>query len=269
MKKLYQLLLLSVLCIAASCNNNTDSGPEENPNPASTGIAVSGHSIVASYPHDTSAFTEGLLIYKGNLYESTGNYGSSKLLQTDLKTGKPVKSISLDQKYFGEGLTILNDTAYQLTWKEHTIFVYDIKSFKKIKELNNLNTEGWGLTNDGKNLIATDGSNNLYFYEPSTFRLLRTQGVTDNGNPVINLNEVEYIDGFVYANQWQLNFIYKIDPGSGQVVAKYDLTDLVNKIHLADPHADVLNGIAYDADTRKIYVTGKNWSQLYEVQFNK
>ncbi|MER3463615.1 MAG: glutamine cyclotransferase, partial [Chitinophagaceae bacterium] len=246
MKKLYQLLALAGICSFISCNNNTsndmDTGTTTN-----TSMAISGHSIVASFPHDTSSFTEGLLIYKGNLYESTGNYGSSKLLHIDLKTGKPVMSISLDPKYFGEGLTILNDTAYQLTWKEHTVFVYDIKTFKKIKEFTNLNPEGWGLTNDGKNLIATDGSNNLYFYEPATFRLLKTQGVTENGNPIINLNEVEYIDGFIYANQWQENYIYKIDPNSGQVVAKYDFTNLVNQVRSSYPQADVLNGIAYDA----------------------
>jgi glutamine cyclotransferase len=158
---------------------------------------------------------------------------------------------------------------YQLTWKEHTVFVYDVNTFKKIKEFNNLNPDGWGLTNDGKNLIATDGSSNIYYYEPATFRLLKTQGVTENGTPIGNLNELEYIDGFLYANQWEMNYIYKIDPASGQVVAKYDFSDLVKQVQSADPHADVLNGIAYDASTKKIYVTGKNWPQLYEVQFGK
>lgn len=267
MKKVYQLFVFAGLCLTISCNNSTSTENTTSHTTEGTApLAVSSHSIVASYPHDTSSFTEGILIYKGNLYESTGNYGSSKLLQIDLKTGRPVKSVPLPEKYFGEGLTILNDTMYQLTWKEHTVFVYDINTFKKIKEFTNLNPDGWGLTNDGKNLIATDGSSNLYFYEPSTFRLLKTQGVTENGNPVINLNEVEYIDGFIYANQWQLNYIYKIDPNSGQVVAKYDFTDLVNQVHASDQHADVLNGIAYDAATKKIYVTGKNWPQLYEVQ---
>lgn len=270
MKKLYHLSLAIGLVFIISCNNASNSNGEESTgSTTNAAMAVSGHSIVASHPHDTSSFTEGILLYKGNLYESTGNYGSSKLLQIDMKTGKAVKSIPLAEKYFGEGLTILHDTMYQLTWKEHTVFVYDVNTFIKIKEFTNLNPEGWGLTNDGKNLIASDGSSNLYFYDPATFRLLRTQGVTENGSPIGSVNELEYIDGYIYANQWQMNYIYKIDPNSGQVVAKYDFSDLIKQVQSSDPHADVLNGIAYDATTKKIYVTGKNWSQLYEVQFSK
>jgi glutamine cyclotransferase len=147
------------------------------------------------------------------------------------------------------------------------VHVYSVKDFKKIKELP-LNTDGWGLTNDGKSLIASDGSSNLYFYEPSTFRLLKTQGVTENGSPAVNINELEYIDGLVYANQWQYNYILKIDPNSGQVVAKLDLTDLVNKVKAQAPYINELNGIAYNPQTKKFYVTGKNWPQIFEIQFH-
>jgi glutamine cyclotransferase len=226
------------------------------------------YSVVNVYPHDTASFTQGLLVYDGAMYEGTGEYGQSKLMQVDLQTGKASRQINLDNKYFGEGIAILHDTIYQLTWQNKVVFVYTLKDFKKIKEFP-LNTEGWGITTDGKNLIVSDGSSNLYYYDPSTFRLLRTQGVTDAGSLAYNLNELEYIDGYVYANQWQLPYIFKIDPTSGQVVAKADLTSLWDRIKAKDPYADVPNGIAYDAATKKIYITGKKWPELYEIQFSK
>jgi glutamine cyclotransferase len=226
---------------------------------------VISYTVVAAHPHDTSFFTEGLEFYKGRLIESTGNKGKSKLVETDLRSGKPAKAISLDNQHFGEGITIVNDTIYQLTWQEHVVNVYTAMDFKKVKEFA-LNTDGWGLTNDGKNLIASDGSSNLYFYEPSTFRLLRTQGVTENGGPAVNINELEYINGFIYANQWQYNYIIKIDPNSGQVVGKLDLTELVNRVKVQAPFAAELNGIAYNPATKKLYVTGKYWPEIFEIQ---
>ena len=270
MKRIFPAFVMAIIVFATSCNNNTDttandSATENDTKTAST-VANLSYNIVAAYPHDTSSFTEGLLIYNGQLYEGTGNYGRSKLLQVDLQTGKPIRQVPLEEKYFGEGITILHDTLYQLTWKEHVVFVYSLKDFKKIKEFP-LNTEGWSITNDGTNLIVSDGSSNLYFYEPSTFRLLRTQGVTENGAPAININELEYINGYVYANQWQYNDILKIDPNSGQVVGRLDFTDLVNRVKSKDPQADVLNGIAYDAATKKVYITGKLWPEIYEVRF--
>jgi glutaminyl-peptide cyclotransferase len=226
------------------------------------------YSINKTYPHDTSSFTQGLIIYKGKLYEGTGENGRSKLLEVDLTTGKVLRQISLDKKYFGEGITILNDTVYQLTWQNKVVFAYTLKEFKKIKEFP-INTEGWGITTDGKNLIVSDGSSNLYFYDPSTFRLLRTQGVTDAGSLAYNMNELEYIDGYIYANQWQLPYIYKINLGNGQVVAKINLNEVWERIKSKDQQADVPNGIAYDTATKKIYITGKLWPELYEMQFNQ
>ncbi|HEV8284913.1 MAG TPA: glutaminyl-peptide cyclotransferase [Chitinophagaceae bacterium] len=222
-----------------------------------------------SYPHDTSSFTEGLLIYNGSLYESTGNKGKSKLLKINLTTGKAEKEVKLDSIYFGEGIAILRDTIYQLTYQEHVAFVYTVKDLKKIKQLpfSTESGEGWGMTTDGTYLIATDGSSNLYYYEPSTFKLVKKLTVTDAGTLSYNVNELEWIDGYIYANQWQLPYILKIDPSNGQVVAKVDLTDLLNRIKQKDPHAEVLNGIAYDSASKKIYVTGKWWPELYEVQF--
>jgi glutamine cyclotransferase len=144
--------------------------------------------------------------------------------------------------------------------------VYSVKDFRKIKEFP-LSTDGWGLTNDGKNLIATDGSSTLYYYDPATFKLLKTQDVTENGSLSYNLNELEYINGFVYANQYQAPYVLKIDPASGSIVAKADLTPVWDRVKAIDPNADVPNGIAFDAATNKTYLTGKWWPELYEVQF--
>jgi glutamine cyclotransferase len=173
--------------------------------------------------------------------------------------------VQLDQKYFGEGITVLHDTLYQLTYRENIVFIYDVKTFKKLKELP-FKGEGWGMTNDGKNLIVSNGSSSLYYYEPGTFNLLKVVNVTENGSAVPNINELEYVDGFVYANQWQYPYIVKIDPASGNVVSKLDLSSLVDSVH-KDPHAEVLNGIAYNHATKKFYVTGKNWPDIYQIQF--
>jgi glutaminyl-peptide cyclotransferase len=261
------LLIAGALPLINSCKNNdkpsTNNGNGENSVPAPKNL---GYAILSVFPHDTGSFTQGLAFYKGELYEGTGEYGRSKLQQVDLKTGKILRQIPIPDKYFGEGITILNDTIYQLTWKEKTVFAWSLKDFKKLKEFT-INTEGWGITNDGKSLIVTDGGSNLYFYDPSTFRLLRTQGVTDGGNLAFNLNEIEYADGFIYANQWQYPYILKIDQ-NGQVVAKSDLTEVWNRVKAKDPASDVPNGIAYDTATKKMYVTGKRWPELYEIQFS-
>jgi glutamine cyclotransferase len=238
-------------------NNNIPKGPD----------SIS-YSVINTYPHDTSSFTEGLLFYKGELFESTGNYGKSKLLKVDLSTGKALKSIDLDKKYFGEGLVILNDTIYQLTWKEKVVLLYDM-NFKKIGERSFASAEGWGMTTDGKNIIASDGGSNLYYYEPGTFKLTRTQDVTEAGSFSFNINELEYINGFIYANQWQSPYILKIDPSTGQVAGKIDMTEVASRISSKYPFAEFLNGIAYDSASKKMYVTGKHWPELYEIQLGQ
>jgi glutamine cyclotransferase len=273
MKKSYWLIISILSFLFISCNNgkgNTgkDDSAVYGSNTTPPSVPVLSYSIISVQPHDTSYFTEGLEFYNNTLLESTGLTGKSKLVQTDLKTGKVLKQVNLDPKYFGEGITVLHDTLYQLTYQEHVVHVYNVKDFKKIKELT-FNTEGWGLTNDGKNLIASDGSSNLYFYEPSTFKLLHTQGVTESGSPVVNINELEYINGFIYANQWQYNDILKINPNTGEVVAKLDLSDLVNKLKAKDPHAEYMNGIAFNPATNKFYITGKLWPEIYEIQFQR
>jgi len=265
MKKTHWFLLTCLSIFFISCNNGTDQ-PADGTNTPS--IPFLSFSIISAHPHDTSFFTEGLEFYKNTLLESTGLAGKSKLVQVDPETGKILKQVKLDPKQFGEGITVLRDTLYQMTYRENTVNVYAAKDFKKIKELP-LTGEGWGLTNDGKNLIASNGSSNLYFYEPSTFRLLRVQGVTENGNVVPNINELEYINGYIYANQWQYNYILKIKPDTGEVEAKIDVTDLVNKAKEKNPQSEVLNGIAYNPVSNKFYVTGKYWPEIYEIQFDR
>ena len=263
MKQQYGFLLSALSFLVIGCGNS-DSTTTEN---AGSTIPVSTPSVISTLPHDTSYFTEGLEFHDSTILESTGNYGPSKLLQLNPSTGKVLKEVNLGAKYFGEGITVLHDTLYQLTWKEKTVFVYDAKTFKKIKELPFDAGEGWGMTNDGKNIIVSTGSSNLYYFEPGTFKLLKTLAVTENGTSVPNVNELEYVDGFVYANQWQYDYIIKIDASSGNVVAKYDLGGLHDSVRRINPDAEVLNGIAYNPTTKKFYVTGKRWPQMYEIQF--
>ncbi|MBL0273520.1 MAG: glutaminyl-peptide cyclotransferase [Chitinophagaceae bacterium] len=260
-----KILFIAFVAGFVGCKNKDSENPDD---PNTHAPKSMSYSIIATFPHDTSSYTQGILIYNGAIYEGTGNYGFSKLKKVDLKTGKAEKEILLDKKYFGEGITILNDTLYQLTWKEKTVLVYTLKDFKKVKEFS-INTEGWGLTTDGKQLIASDGSSTIYYYDPATFKLLKTQDITESGSLSFNLNELEFIDGFIYANQYQAPYIFKIDPATGQIVAKADLTNIWERIKAIDHDADVPNGIAYDTATKKIYITGKLWPELYEIQFGQ
>lgn len=257
--------LLSVVLLGIiSCNNNKSDNDKTDLQPGNTPVVKPmTYTVINSFPHDTSSFTQGLVIYNGQLYEGTGLNNQSHLMKVNLKTGVAEKKIALDSVYFGEGITILHDTIYQLTWQSHVVFAYTLKDFKKVKEFK-INTEGWGITNDGKRLVVSDGSSNLFFYDPATFDLLLTLPVPDG----LNLNELEYIDGYIYANEWQLPYILKIDPQTGFVIAKADLSDLWQKVNNKDPNA-VPNGIAYDAATKKIYITGKLWPSLFEVQFSQ
>ncbi len=266
------ILFISSSNVLLSCKNedkpheDTTTTTTTNPSPP-----ILGHTILDSFPHDTSFYTQGLTFYKGELYEGTGDpgyAGKTRLMKIDLKTGKPLRSISLSNKYFGEGVTILRDTIYQLTWEQNVVFVYTLKDFKKIKEYH-IDGEGWGLTNDGQKLIVSNGSGTLYFYDPSTFKLLSKNSITEGNSQTFNLNELEYIDGYVYANQYQYPYVLKIDPVAAKVVAKYDLNDMWTRVKAVKPDVDVPNGIAYDDSTKKIYVTGKLWPEMYEIQLGQ
>ncbi len=221
--------------------------------------------IKGEYPHDVTSFTQGLEFSNGQLYEGTGNRGESILAQVNLSSGKIMKSMGLDGNYFGEGITILNGKIYQITWQEQTCFVYNQSDLTLIKDLN-YSGEGWGLCNDGSSLIMSDGSERITFRNPETFAITRTIEVYTHQGPVTKLNELEYVDGLIYANVWMTNKVAVIDPNNGKVVAELDATELVRQ---GRGNGDVLNGIAYNPATKKWYMTGKKWPKLFEVSFKK
>lgn len=254
-------------CNTKQPENNTI---ENNNNPPPPLIS---YSIVKVYPHDTSSYTEGLEFSNNILYESGGNYGASKLVQKDID-GKIEKSIPITKEYFGEGITILNNKIYQLTWREHTVFVYDATTLKKINELT-WPYEGWGMTNNGKNLIISTGSSNLYFVDPENFKILNQISVSDNYGPVSLVNELEYVNNFIYANVYESDYILKIDPETGKVLGKIDLSGLLQKSGMnynaqnyPGSNGNVLNGIAFDSSKKVFYVTGKMWPALFEIKLN-
>ena len=221
------------------------------------------YKIVHVYPHDAQAFTQGLVYESGVLYESTGLYGQSSLRADNLKTGAVLQRVDLPTKYFGEGLTNWHGTMIQLTWKADTAFVYDRFSFRLLRTLH-YDCEGWGLTQDGRDLILSDGSSTLRFFEPSTFTEVRSIKVTEDGKPIANLNELEYIHGEIYANIWHNDRIIRISPRTGQVLGFINLANLLPADERTDPEA-VLNGIAYDPQNGHLFVTGKLWPKLFEI----
>jgi glutaminyl-peptide cyclotransferase len=224
-----------------------------------------GYRIVHVYPHDPGAFTQGLVYVDGHLYESTGMNGRSSLRMVDLQSGKVLQHHELPAEYFGEGLTDWGSSLVQLTWKAGTAVVYDRFSFALQRTLH-YKGEGWGLTQDGKSLIMSDGSPVLRFLDPRTFREIRKLSVTDeNGHPVLDLNELEYIRGEIYANVWHTDRIARISPRTGKVLGWIDLSGLLDKSQLSDPDA-VLNGIAYDSRFDRLFVTGKLWPKLFEIK---
>ena len=230
--------------------------------PANSGPIPNSYTIVNTYPHDEHAFTEGLVFDNGVLYESTGLYGSSSLRRVELETGKILQSYALPSDYFGEGITIFAGKIIQLTWQEHIGFVYDKQSFELLQNFS-YPTEGWGITSDGNRLIMSDGTSTLYFLDPLTFQKIGQVEVTDN-DPVEMLNELEYIHDKIYANIWQEEKIAIINPSTGQVEGWINLSGIQNS--QKQNTINVLNGIAYDATGDRLFVTGKNWSALFEIK---
>lgn len=239
-----------------------------------TTVPVLPHTVIKKYPHDTTAFTEGFLFHEGKLYESTGSteyypYGKSSIGILDLEKGKLELKAELDKKvYFGEGIVILNNKIYQLTYTTQIGFVYDLKTFKQIGQFNYSNKEGWGLTTNGKELIMSDGTFNLTFMDPETFKVTKTLAVTENGFAQDNLNELEYVNGFIYANIWMNNTVVKIDPESGKIIAKLNLNPLLEEARTTHRSSLEMNGIAYDSITKRFLVTGKFWPTVYEIKFD-
>ena len=230
-----------------------------------TGAQVVSYSyrVVRSYPHDRSAWTQGLVYKDGLLLESTGLYGHSSLRKVRLETGEVTELKALPDEYFGEGIALFDDRVVQLTWRSRIGLVYDASSLESVGSFA-YSTEGWGLTHDGERLIMSDGSATLRFLDPTTFQLTGQLDVRDDRGPVTQLNELEYVRGAVYANVWQTDLIVIISPRTGRVVGRADLAGLLTQGELGQG-ADVLNGIAYDPDSDRLFVTGKLWPRVFEI----
>jgi glutamine cyclotransferase len=226
--------------------------------------AADGYRVVHVYPHDPRAYTQGLVYTDGHLYESTGLNGRSTLRMVDMETGRILQSVSLPSQYFGEGLTDWGSTLIQLTWQAHIAFVYDRFSFRLLRSFN-YEGEGWGLTQDGKDLILSDGSATLRFLDPATFSEVRRMVVTDGDAAVTELNELEFVHGQIYANIWHSDRIARISPSTGKVLGWIDLSGLLPESERSD-HEAVLNGIAWDAAQDRLFVTGKLWPKLFEIR---
>ncbi len=265
---------LMVVVWGASCRNATTPTPPpmatSTPPPPTPTLSPTdptprySYRIIHTYPHDPEAFTQGLVYENGVLYEGTGLRGRSSLRLVTLETGAVQQMILLEDRFFGEGIAIWQDRIFQLTWQSRVGFIYDKETFTRVGEFEYV-TEGWGLTHDGRSLIMSDGSATLYFLDPDTLTVTGQITVFDERGPVVRLNELEYIEGEVWANVWQTELIARIDPQSGRVTGWVDLTGLLDQSNLSQP-VDVLNGIAYDAENGRLFVTGKLWPTLFEIE---
>ena len=282
LKKYYKMNYLKIITalVIASILSSCETDKPKDIKKVDTSIVIEvpqtpviSFSLVNTHPHDINAFTEGFLFYEGKLFESTGAPENLPLTKSlfgivDLKNGKIDTKVEIDKSiYFGEGISILNNKIYQLTYKNQTAFVYDAKTYKPIGKFSFQNKEGWGLTNDGKNLIMSDGSNYLTFFDQN-FNVTKTLDVSENGYAVDYLNELEYIKGFIYANIYQSHEIVKIDPATGNVVGKIDITNLFQTSKTKNINSLETNGIAFDSISNKVLVTGKMWPSIYEIQFS-
>ena len=260
------LLVLALALASLQCNGGAGANhPANTSNTAANAPPVNyGYQVVHILPHDPGAFTQGLIFAGGFLYESTGQEGRSSLRHVELQTGKVLKKVDVPEPFFAEGITLLNGKIYQLTWQHGIGFIYDAQKMEPIGRFD-YTGEGWGLTNDGRSLIISDGSNRLKFIDPDSFRVTKTIAVLDGNRPVNQLNELEYVNGEIYANIWHDQRIATIDPQTGRVTGWIDLTGLLPPGDVDDPEA-VLNGIAYDQAGKRLFVTGKLWPRLFEIQ---
>ncbi|HTF28695.1 MAG TPA: glutaminyl-peptide cyclotransferase [Flavitalea sp.] len=261
----------------AGCNNEPEEDTTEDAQ-VTTGPTVLPFSLIGTQPHDISYFTEGFEYHNGQLYESSGSdsdpSGSgpgpypSAFGIVDSATGKVTPKVTLDKsKYFGEGITIFKGKIYHLTYKEKVGFVYDLKTYKKLKEFPLPAPEGWGLTHDTSRIIMSVGTNQLYYLHPDSLTTTNILSVYDNNGPLTSrLNELEFINGYIYANEWYTNYIAKIDPSTGKVVGRLDLSLQVKEAKQRNPNANEMNGIAYDSVSNNILVTGKNWPVIYKIR---
>ncbi len=260
------VLLVGLLIFAFSDNlfpipGSPSSEPSTSPRPELPTQYT--YSVAHIYPHDQNAFTEGFVYSDGYLYESTGIYGRSSLTKSSIATGSVLQEVHLPDTYFGEGIAVVNDTIVQLTWQEHTGFVYDKSSFAVLRNFS-YTTQGWGLTYNGSCLVMSDGTHTLYFLDPVTFQITGHIQVSDNDVLIDNLNELEYVNGSIYANIWHQQRIAIINPQTGQVEGWVNLAGIEDSPVLSTE--DVLNGIAYDSQSDRLFVTGKDWPDIFEIK---
>lgn len=258
-----------LLLTCAACGNGPNSNlPNVETVPGAIGpVAKYGYQILNIYPHDSNAFTQGLILVDGKLLESTGQEGSSSLRIVEIATGKILKKVDVPSPYFAEGITVLNGKVYQLTWQHEEGFIYDAQTLEQNGKFDYLG-EGWGLTTDGQSLILSDGSSQIKFLDPTNFRVTRTISVVEGSKPIDQLNELEFVQGDIYANVWHDNRIAVVDPKTGRLKAWIDLTGLMPEGEQLSPEA-VLNGIAYDQAKDSLYVTGKLWPRLFEIKIKR
>jgi glutaminyl-peptide cyclotransferase len=265
--RLILVLGLSLTCFQCQPGTNGDQTAKQ-PTPAPNAVVPRyGFQIVNIWPHDSNAFTQGLILADGKLLESTGQEGTSSLRSVELETGKILQKVDVPEPYFAEGIALLNGKIYQLTWQHQLGFIYDSQSFKRVGEFN-YEGEGWGLATDGQSLILSDGTNRIRFLDPASFKVTRTINVVDGQIPVNELNELEWVQGEIYANIWHDDRIATIDPQSGRVKAWIDLKGIIPPDQLSNEEA-VLNGIAYDQTANKLFVTGKLWPSLFEIKVKR
>ena len=265
--KIVYLIFIICLLICVGTNSCGNVSKDTNAKVFSDVIPTYTYKIVNSWPHDKTAFTQGLVFKDGILYESTGEHGLSSLRVVDLDTGNIKTKVDVANQYFAEGIAIFNGRIFQLTWLSQKGFIYDQNSLALLGEFN-YEREGWGLTDDGRFLIMSDGTNSLYFLDPESFQTQKIIKVYDNGSPLLNLNELEYIKGEIYANIWHSDKIVRVDPGSGKILGWVDLTGLLSKEERQNGAAG-LNGIAYDQTEDRLFVTGKLWPRLFEIKLEE
>jgi glutaminyl-peptide cyclotransferase len=233
---------------------------------AQEGVPVYGYQVVHTYPHDTKAYTEGFFYLDGYFYEATGEIGESSIRKVEMNTGKVLQQVDLPPPDYGEGIVAWKNRLMELTWQSHHGFIYDLKTFKRTGQFD-YPGEGWALTADNRHIYMSDGTPTLRVLDPATLKQIDKINVTANGNPVANLNELEWVKGEIYANVWLTHAIVRINPSTGKVVGVINLTGLGPKPEeLSDPSNDVLNGIAYDAAHDRLFVTGKRWPLIYEIK---
>ncbi|MCC7261078.1 MAG: glutaminyl-peptide cyclotransferase [Candidatus Latescibacteria bacterium] len=263
--KIYRSLLLILALVACGSSESRSEAPAAtNPSTAAHPTPTYTYRVINVYPHDPEAFTQGLVYLDGVLYEGTGLEGHSSLRKVDLETGEVLQQQDLPAQYFGEGIAVLGQRIFQLTWRSHAGFVYGRERFD-LQQQFSYPTEGWGLTHDGKRLIMSDGTSVLYFLDPGKLTAIGNVEVRDERGPITRLNELEYVEGEVYANIWQTDRMVRIAPKTGQVLGWVDLRDLLSAADRVR-QVDVLNGIAYDAVGKRLFVTGKWWPKLFEIE---